>query len=158
MAKTSWLHFTVAPNALDTDEGIIDLTGDLAGLMLGDEVTILKVIGELEYFIDATVAASSLLQVLGLTVQNLNLIDSEIPSLLASTPSEDSSGFWLETKCLTIYAADALDRRHTINFDTSTKRVMRGDERLILKHDSTATPTANSVFRSGWFRILVLSG
>ncbi len=158
MAKTSWLQLTISPAALDTDEGIVDLTGDLSGLMMGDEVTILKVFGELQYFIDASVANASLLQMLGLTVQNLNLIDSEVSSLLSSSPTEDNTGFWMQKRALTVYAADVEDRRIDISFDTSSKRVMRGDERLILKHDSTATPTANSVFRSGWFRILVLSG
>ncbi len=157
MAKTSWLQVTSSGGAFTAPQ--IDLlTGDLASLMMGDEVTILKVFGQVHFFLDASVNALSSITMQGLTVQNLNLTATEVPSLLSATPSEDVDGFWLAKDSIQVNGSEVDDRVVTLNYDTSSKRVMRGDERLMLKTEASVDPTANGVSFDFWFRILVLSG
>ncbi len=157
MTKTSWLQFTQVPSAV-TVKVVLPISGDLAGLQMGDDATVLKVFGELEIFTDASVGAVDSLCMFGLTVQDENLTAAQTPTLLAAAPVEDNDGFWLEKHSVAVLDVDVEDRYRKLLWDTSSKRVMRGEEKLTLVIEPSTNLTAASFFIAGWFRILVLSG
>jgi len=153
MARTSWLTFFAG--GLHTGDESITLTGDLSSLMLGDEVTIVKIVGTIQLLIEQATIANSAQGQWGLRVSAHDTFAEEPDPALAG-PAEDDDGFWMHKEAYLWDSAMTEDKWYRWDLDVNTKRVMRGQETLKFIDSVTTTPTAAAINRLVALRILVV--
>ena len=155
MAKTQWLQSIQNPTTLSVNnlQILVDQTPftDTGAA----SYTILMIQGEYHYSAIASVSAVDAITTIGIRVQDSALVIGDGPSSAIDLDFDDA-GFWMYKDSFMTTAGRADDVAITRNILTSTKRVVRPDENLVLSTTSSSTPTANAVDTAHRLRILIL--